>query len=102
MSSALQTVLRGLKNIELIQTGCCAKEKECYHRLPHPRFSFLVSVVYSSYFRHFSSLDSVMYSDMHTHCHLYTSDCDDGPVHVPSARGRAELRAGAAVVAIDV
>ena len=25
---------------------------ECYRRLPHPRLSFLVSVVRSSYFRH--------------------------------------------------
>jgi hypothetical protein len=75
MSSALQTVLRVLEEYtEFGSKRCCAKEKECYHRLPHPRFSFLVSVVYSSYFRHFSSLDSVMYSDMYTHCHLYTSD----------------------------
>ena len=33
----------------------------------------------------------------------YYTTCDDGPVHLPcSARGRAELRAWAAVVAIGV
>jgi hypothetical protein len=38
----------------------------------------------------------------HTLSPYYTT-CDDGPVHLPcSARGRAELRAGAAVVAIGV
>jgi len=49
------------------------------------------------YFRHFSSL----YSVMSTEVHLNTT-CGDGLVYMPSARGRAELRAGAAVVAIGV
>jgi len=34
---------------------------ECYRRLPHPRLSFVVSVVRFSYFSHFSSLVSVVY-----------------------------------------
>ena len=67
-------------------------------RLPHPRLSFVVSVVCSSSFRTFV-LRLVMYRT-HTHCHLTT--CDDWSVHMPSAWGRAELRAGAAAVAIGV
>ena len=59
---------------------------------------FVVSVVCSSSFRTFV-LRLVMYRT-HTHCHLTT--CDDWSVHMPSAWGRAELRAGAAAVAIGV
>ena len=69
-----------------------------YRRLPPPRMLFVVSVVSSSYFRTFV-LRLVMYRT-HTHCHLTT--CDDWSVHMPSAWGRAELRAGAAAVAIGV
>ena len=37
---------------------------------------------------------------MYGYIHCLLTTCDDGPVHLPcSARGRAELRAGAAVVA---
>ena len=40
---------------------------------------------------------------MYIHLTCLLTTCDDGPVHLPcSARGRAELRAGAAVVAIGV
>ena len=71
-----------------------------YRRLLHPcycRSSFVVSVVSSSSFRTFV-LRLVMYRT-YTHCHLTT--CDDwSEVHMPSAWGRAELRAGAAAVAI--
>jgi hypothetical protein len=66
--------------------------------VPHPRSSFVVSVVSSSSFRTFV-LRLVMYRT-HTHCHLTT--CDDWSVHMSSAWGRAELRAGAAAVAIGV
>ena len=73
-----------------------------YRRLLHPcycRSSFVVSVVSSSSFRTFV-LRLVMYRT-YTHCHL--TRCDDwSEVHMPSAWGRAELRAGAAAVAIGV
>jgi hypothetical protein len=67
-------------------------------RLPHPRLSFVVSVVCSSSFRTFV-LRLVMYRTL-AQCHLTT--CDDWSVHMPSAWGRAELRVGAAAVAIGV
>ena len=53
---------------------------ECYRLLPHPRLSFVVSVVRSSYFSHFSSLHV---QDMYIHCLLTIVPhvtMHDGPV----------------------
>jgi len=80
------------------------------HRAPvHRPPPFVVSRfggLRSFYIRHFSSLDSVMYRT--SRILINTVDCvslqhvTDGRVHMPSAQGRAELRAGAGVVAIGV
>ena len=74
---------------------------ECYRRLPHPRLSFVVSVVSSSYFRTFV-LKTAYVQDMYTHTVTLLHVTNGPESTVPSAWGLAELRAGAAAVAIGV
>ena len=62
---------------------------ECYRRLPHPRLSFLVSVVRFSYFSHFSSLVSVMYRTCTcTDTYTVSLPCDDGRMVRSTCRAR--------------